>query len=230
MEDIVTFYNETDQNIFGKSQQIDMVDTSPIFNSKKRAFNAQLTVNDEDNVAEGRSSVNNTPKPESIPIIIQETTSAERKPLIKNYPNLNYQRLLHYMVAWKRLELLKLNWARRMFDTEEIKTTKLFVKYWYVLISSRIDAYLFQNNFFIIIVFDSISNQSELYKKEIILPLLYNMLIDKDSADAKDFVNNFDEKRPVILPKGITDLESKMAQVCLTFSTLIFKPQINSTF
>ena len=43
------------------------------------------------------------------------------KTLVKNYPNLNYQRLLHYLITWKRLELLKLDWVRSKFGIEEIK-------------------------------------------------------------------------------------------------------------
>jgi hypothetical protein len=63
---------------------------------------------------------------------------------------------------------------------------------------------------------------SETYKKEILLPVVRSLA---RKADAKEFLEmNIDETGPIILPKGVSELQSKHNQV-KTFKTFTFKVQ-----
>lgn len=44
----------------------------------------------------------------------------------------NYNKWRFFLLTWKRLELLKLDWARRKLSVEDINNSELYQKYWYL--------------------------------------------------------------------------------------------------
>ncbi len=42
----------------------------------------------------------------------------------------NYNKWRFFLLTWKRLELLKLDWARRKLSVEDIKNSEQYQKYW----------------------------------------------------------------------------------------------------
>lgn len=42
----------------------------------------------------------------------------------------NYRKWHHFLMTWKRCELLKLDWGRRKLGVENINTPNLYAKYW----------------------------------------------------------------------------------------------------
>jgi hypothetical protein len=55
---------------------------------------------------------------------IQQTPSSNL-PLMANY-----RRWRNFMLIWKRIELLKVDWGRRKLGVEEINTPELYSTYW----------------------------------------------------------------------------------------------------
>jgi hypothetical protein len=94
---------------------------------------------------------------------------------------INYHKWRFFLLTWKRLELLKLVWARRKIGTEQINSAEIFTKF------------------------------SEVYKKEILVPVL--KILVKNPEVRETYENIVDFKQPVLLPQEVSELESKMKQI-----------------
>ncbi|CAF1036407.1 unnamed protein product [Brachionus calyciflorus] len=90
-------------------------------------------------------------------------SSQETQSIIKRNGNLilNYNKWRYFLLTWKRLELLKLDWARRKLFMEEINTAELFSRF------------------------------SENYKKEVLVPVLKILARKHDSKDLYDNIVDF---------------------------------------
>ena len=96
----------------------------------------------------------------------------------------NYKRWRNFLLTWKRLELLKLDWGRRKLGVEKIDTTEAYSTY------------------------------SENYKKDILVPVLKILVKNSENKENRDYYNNIvDYKQPILLPQDISELQSKMKQV-----------------
>ena len=52
--------------------------------------------------------------------------TSKKSQLIKNYKKWRF-----FLLTWKRLELLKLDWARRKLGIENINDSETYLKFWY---------------------------------------------------------------------------------------------------
>jgi len=107
MEDLLLI-REKDKSKDLKIQQTDMNADISLNNSKssKSDLDKKENKNDEEN-----ENIENTKKP-------------PEKLLV------NYNKWHYFLITWKRLELLKLEWVRRKLGIEQINTPEAYARYW----------------------------------------------------------------------------------------------------
>jgi hypothetical protein len=107
MEDLLLI-KEKDKSIDSNIQQpeINVDHSSNNSNSSKSDSNKKENKNDEEN--------------EKVEIIIKPPEK-----LLVNYNKWHY-----FLITWKRLELLKLEWVRRKLGIEQINTPEKYARYW----------------------------------------------------------------------------------------------------
>lgn len=90
-------------------------------------------------------------------------TNPDIQSTIKKNPNLitNYQKWRYFLLTWKRLELLKLDWARRKLFMEYINTPELYMQF------------------------------CENYKKEVLVPVLKYLVRKNDTKSFYDNLVDF---------------------------------------
>ncbi len=93
----------------------------------------------------------------------------------------NYNKWRFFLLTWKRLELLKLEWTRRKLFYENINTSDIYSKF------------------------------SEIYKKDVLLPVL--KILIKNPEVREMYENVVDFKQPILLPPDVSELDSKIKQV-----------------
>ena len=103
MEDLL-LAREKDNSKDSNSQQSEIVfDNS---NKAKSDFNKKENINDENN-----SQV--------------ETIKKLPEKLLVNYNKWHY-----FLLTWKRLEMIKLEWVRKKLGLEQINTPEIYARYW----------------------------------------------------------------------------------------------------
>lgn len=101
----------------------------------------------------------------------------------------NYNKWRFFLLTWKRLELLKLEWTRRKLFYENINNAEIYSKF------------------------------SEIYKKDILIPVL--KILIKNPEVREMYENVVDFKQPIILPPEVSELDSKIKQVNLFLGFLM---------
>jgi len=103
----------------------------------------------------------------------------------------NYNKWRFFLLTWKRLELLKLEWTRRKLFFENINTSDIYSKF------------------------------SEIYKKDILIPVL--KILIKNPEVREMYENVVDFKQPILLPPDVSELDSKIKQVKKISFFLLFR-------
>ena len=93
----------------------------------------------------------------------------------------NYNKWRFFLLTWKRLEMLKIEWTRRKLFFEHINTSDIYAKF------------------------------SEIYKKDILLPVL--KILIKNPEVREMYENVVDFKQPILLPPDVSELDSKIKQI-----------------
>ena len=139
---------------------------SALNNTAKSGTDSQLALKHN---GESRSSIHDTPT----------TLSHNRK---QNFHlTTNYNRWRFFLLTWKRLELLKVDWTRRKLFYENINNSDLYAKF------------------------------SEIYKKDVLMPVL--KILIKNPEVREMYENVVDFKQPILLPPDVSELDSKIKQV-----------------
>ena len=88
--------------------------------------------NDENKTGENNKSQVVTAKKPDMSIESSENQMLNKNDYIVSQLVLNYKRWRYFLITWKRLELLKLDWGRRKLGVENINTPDLFSTYSYI--------------------------------------------------------------------------------------------------
>lgn len=87
--------------------------------------NSLINMNENASVKHSNSGLS------AVSAILNESNALMNQPSKKKFnPISNYTKWLDFLVNWKRLELLKLDWGRRKLGVENINTEELYSKFW----------------------------------------------------------------------------------------------------
>lgn len=86
---------------------------------------AIINTNENSSVKQSNSGLS------AVSAVLNESNALMNQPSKKKFnPISNYTKWLDFLVTWKRLELLKLDWGRRKLGVENINTEELYSKFW----------------------------------------------------------------------------------------------------
>jgi hypothetical protein len=106
----------------------------------------------------------------------------------------NYKKWRFFLLTWKRLELLQLDWGRRKLGVENINTFELYSRF------------------------------NENYRKEILLPVLKILVKGTDAQDIYDNVVDFKQPLLLPPDVSELESKMKQVKNCVFFFFVIFKP------
>lgn len=85
------------------------------------------TINKNTNTSDNNSQIKNSDQHQlKGSMIFSDAGSIKKAGQLLN----NYNRWRHFLLTWKRLELLKIDWGRRKLGVENISNPEIFSRFW----------------------------------------------------------------------------------------------------